>query len=60
MTIEEIYKIKEKINEKMSKMTSDEINNEHKKISKKIMNVLGEENFIATDKPYIFKHIAKR
>ena len=60
MTLDELYKIKDNLSKKMSKMTSDEIIAHHKKVTEQFFERAGRENFTPTDKPNVWMHKAKK
>jgi len=60
MTLEELYKIKDEQSKKMSKMTKEEMNAHHKRVTEKLFQRVGRENFIPTDKPNVWRHVPKK
>jgi len=60
MNLEELYKIKEEQSKKMLKMTPEEITSHYEKVMERLFAWAGKENFIPTDNPNVWKHIAKK
>ena len=60
MTLEELYKVKDRLSQKMLKMTKEEINAHYTKVTEKFFERAGRENFIPTDKPNVWIHKAKK
>jgi len=60
MTLEELYKIKDEQSKKMSKMTKEEMNAHHKRVTEKLFERAGRANFIPTYKPNVWRHEPKK
>jgi hypothetical protein len=59
MTLDELYEIKDRLSKMKSCMTKYEMNNHHRKITEKLFDRVGKNNFIPTDKPNVWIHIPK-
>ena len=60
MNLEELYKIKEEQGKKWLKMTPEEREEHEKQVMERLFAWVGKENFIPTDNPNVWKHIAKK
>ena len=60
MTMEEHWEIKEKLSKKYLSMTDEEFYNHQKQTREECFERMGKENFIPTDCPHTWKHVAKK
>ena len=60
MTLDELYKIKDEKSKKMLNMTPEEITANEKKVTERVFERYGRENFLPTENPNVWKHVAKK
>jgi len=60
MSLEELWEIKAAISADIKNMSLKEMNEYFKKSSDSLKNRAGKDNFVPTDNPSVWKHIAKK
>ena len=60
MTLEELKKIRNKHSAKIIKMTTEERRRFYAENESRLLEKLGKDYFIPTDKPNVWKHVGKK
>ena len=60
MTLEELWEIKDRKSAETKNMTFNELKEYLKKSDERFLDKVGRDNFVPTDNPNVWKHIAKK